>query len=206
MSGLTVILIVLAAVALAMVAVLAGQAETSFTAGGKMLAFFALFLPPGLLLVGGAGRHYQRAQTTEFCRSCHIMRPYGDSLYIDDSRLLPAAHYQNNRIPANRACYACHTEYAMFGDVVDKLRGVRHVRHYFWGTAANPIQLYKPYSNRACLECHQGARSYEENSDHVRFKKELLAGSKSCLMCHTLAHEVDGLARFGRWHRPEVSP
>lgn len=64
---------------------------------------------------GGAGHHIQQAQTTESGLSCHIMRPYGDSLYIDNARLLSAVRYQNKRIPTSRACYACHTDYAMSG-------------------------------------------------------------------------------------------
>ncbi len=205
MSGLTVSLIVLAAVTLAVILVLLRRTETAATVGGKVLAFVALFVLPGLLLLGGASRHYQQAQTTEFCLSCHTIQPYGESLHIDDARFLPASHYQNKRIPADRACYSCHTDYTMFGDLDDKMRGVRHVWHNFWGTASDPVQLYVPYSNRACFQCHQGARSYEEHIDHEPFKKELLAGAKSCLMCHNLVHEVDKLDRFGRWD-PEVAP
>ena len=89
--------------------------------------------------------------------------------------------------------------------VGDKLRGVRHVWHYIWWTATVPTQLYERCSSRACLECHQGARSYEGRSDHARFKHELRLGSRSCLLCHTSVHEVDELDRFGRWKGSEVS-
>ncbi len=102
MSGLTVILMVLAAVTLVLIAVLAHRPEVAATVGGKVLAFVALFVLPGLLLLGGASRHYQQAQTTPFCLSCHSIKPYGNSLYIDDARFLPASHYQNQRIPADR--------------------------------------------------------------------------------------------------------
>ena len=62
--------------------------------GGQVLAFLALFMLPGLLLPGGAGRHEQ-AKTTRFCVSCHEIKPYWESLHIDAPRFLPAAHYQN---------------------------------------------------------------------------------------------------------------
>ncbi len=205
MSDATVSLMVLAAATLAIIAVLIRRPETAATVGGKALAFLALFVLPGLLLLGGARQHYRQAQTTEFCLSCHAIQPYAESLYIDDARFLPASHYQNKRIPADRSCYVCHTDYTMFGDLDDKLRGVKHVWHNFWGTVADPVQLYDPYPNRACFQCHQGARSYEEHGAHSDFKKELLAGSKSCLMCHNMVHEVDKLDRFGRWN-PEVEP
>ncbi len=56
----------------------------------KVLAFLALFMLPGLLLPGGAGRHEQ-AKTTRFCVSCHEIKPYWESLHIDAPRFLPAA-------------------------------------------------------------------------------------------------------------------
>ncbi len=205
MSDSTVSLMVLAAATLAIIAVLVRRPESAATLGGKVLAFLAFFVLPGLLLLGGAGRHYRQAQTTEFCLSCHVIQPYAESLSIDDARFLPASHYQNKRIPADRACYACHTDYTMFGDVDDKLRGVKHVWRNFWGSAADPVQLYDPYPNRTCFECHRGARSYEEHDAHSDFKEELLTGGKSCLICHNLVHEADRLDRFGRWNPEEHS-
>jgi hypothetical protein len=34
---------------------------------------------------------------------------------------------QNNRIPKEHACYTCHTDYTMFGDVNAKMRGLQHI-------------------------------------------------------------------------------
>ena len=157
------------------------------------------------MLLGGGVRHYEQAQTTTFCLSCHGMEPYRESLHIDDPRFLPAAHYQNRRVPVDRACYTCHTNYTMFGAVDDKLRGVRHVWHAMWGTVSDPIELYEPFANQACLACHQGGRSYEEQGAHARFLADLREGTRSCVMCHNLAHEVAHLDRFPRWDpgRPE---
>ncbi len=205
MTGYTISLSILAVATLAVIAVLVRRPESAVTVGGKILAFLALFALPGLLLLGGAGRHYEQAKTTGFCLSCHIIQPYGESLRIDDARFLPAAHYQNKRIPVDRACYTCHTNYTMFGDLDDKIRGVRHVWHNLWGPASDPVELYEPYENLACLKCHQGARSYEEQAAHTPFRADLLSGAKSCLMCHNLVHEIDKLDRFGRWI-PEALP
>lgn len=199
MTGFSIMLCALGVLTLAVIALVVRRPESVGTAGGKILAFVALVVLPGLLLLGGAEQHYQQAKTTQFCLSCHTLGPYGESLRADHPSLLPASHYQNRRIPTDRACYACHTNYAMFGDFDDKVRGVRHVWHHVWGTASNPVELYAPYENRSCFECHQGARSYEEHPDHARFHAELLEGSKSCLMCHNLVHEVDTLDRYPRW-------
>ena len=200
MTGYTLSLSVLTIVTLAVIAVLVRRPELVATVGGKVLAFLALFALPGLLLLGGAHRHYEQAKRTKFCLSCHVIRPYGESLRIDDARFLPAAHYQNKRIPVDQACYTCHTNYTMFGDLDDKIRGVRHVWHNVWGSASDPVELYEPYENRACLKCHQGARSYEEQAAHTPFRTDLLDGAKSCLMCHNLIHEVAKLDRFQRWN------
>ena len=113
--------------------------------GRRIAAFAALFALPGLVLLGGTVRHYEQAKTTTFCLSCHLMEPWRQSQRIDDPRFLPAAHYQNRRVPVDRACYTCHTNYTMFGGVDDKLRGVRHVWHALWGTASDPIRLYEPF-------------------------------------------------------------
>ena len=142
MTGATLSLSVLAIAALALIGVVVRRPETAVTVGGKVLAFAALFLLPGLVLLGGAKRHYEQAQTTTFCLSCRLMEPWRESLHIDDPRFLPAAHYQNRRIPVDRACYTCHTNYTMFGGVDDKLRGVRHVWHTVWGTVSDPGELY----------------------------------------------------------------
>ena len=205
MTGYAISLGFLAVVTIALIGLLVRRPESTGTLGGRILAFLALFVLPGLLLLGGAGRHYEQAKSTRFCLSCHIIQPYGESLYIDHASFLPASHFQNKRIPADRACYTCHTDYTMFGDLDDKVRGVKHVWHHFWGSASDPVELYEPYENRACLQCHSGARSYEEQPVHAPFRAQLLSGQKSCLMCHNLVHEIPKLDRFPRWD-PEATP
>ena len=82
---------------------------------------------PVLCGVWGLSEHFERSKQTTFCLSCHIMGPYGRSLYVDDMNHIPAAHFQNHRIPADEACYTCHTDYAMYGTIGVKLHGLRHV-------------------------------------------------------------------------------
>lgn len=205
MSGAALGLGALALVAIALIAAVARRPELASSAPGRLVGAFAFLALPGLLLVAGAGRHYEQAKTTRFCVSCHLIGPYEESLRIDHPAFLPAAHYQNRRLPAERACYACHTNYTMFGDFDDKVRGVHHVWHAVFGGASDPVRLYRPFSNRACLECHQGARSYIEHPEHARFLVDLREEARSCLMCHNLVHEVARLDRFGRWP-PEAPP
>jgi cytochrome c-type protein NapC len=167
---------------------------------GKIVAFLALFIVPVVAAGVGASEHMERSEQTQFCLSCHIMEPYGRSLYVDDPAYIPAAHFQNHRIPAETACYTCHTDYAMFGTVHAKLEGLHHVYVYWFGTPMKPIRLYQPYNNRECLHCHAGARSFEENPMHSAMMGELKSNGLSCATsgCHDTFHGVDKLdhARF----------
>src|SRR5581483_5665623 len=72
---------------------------------GKALAFLAFFVFPAIGGWAGFDRHMEQAKTTGFCLSCHIMEPYGRSLYVDDSTWIPAAHFHNNRVPRDNACF-----------------------------------------------------------------------------------------------------
>jgi cytochrome c-type protein NapC len=158
--------------------------------GGKILAFIALFILPITALALGSAVHLEDAKSTAFCLSCHTMEPYGKSLRIDDPTYIPAAHFQNNRIPRNAACYTCHTNYTMFGGVKAKLGGLKHLYIYFLGTVPAKLALYEPYNNRECLHCHAGARSFEESSPHKDMREQLESNDISCVTCHNQIHDV----------------
>jgi len=171
---------------------------------GKAFAFLWIFLAPILALLGGASAHLERSKSTEFCLSCHVMEPYGKSLLVDDGEYLAAQHYQNNRVPRDHACYACHTDYVMFGGVRAKLRGLRHVFVNYFATVPDTIRLYSPFNSRECLHCHRGSRSFEESSGHRDEETPLdaiRAGRVSCLEagCHDVAHNVHELSDVTYW-------
>src|SRR5579862_8717840 len=151
---------------------------------GKMLTFVALFALPIMAAWAGFSEQMDRAESTKFCLSCHIMDDFGMSLHIDDPSYIPAAHYQNNRVPRDEACFTCHTNYTMFGDYKAKLRGLRHVYVNYIVTIPKQIKLYDPYNNRECLHCHAGARNFEANDVHQSVRAELGKNSTSCLECH----------------------
>jgi cytochrome c-type protein NapC len=204
MTQVTVIALAAAGVLALLVGLWAGVTRTR---EGKVLAFVALFLLPAAAAVLGFAEHMDRAQTTQFCLSCHVMTDHGKSLTIDDPSFLPSAHYQNNRVPRDRACYTCHTDYTMFGGVNAKIRGLRHLWVQYAGTLPSPeaIKLYEPYNNRECLHCHLGARKFEEASPHRR-SAELLpdvkSGKKSCISggCHEFVHDVESLKEMKFWN------
>jgi cytochrome c-type protein NapC len=184
------LLTLLALVTLILVARLIWRPEVSHEAWGRVLGFLALFILPAVLGLLAARTHLERSTSTEFCLSCHVMEPFGASLGADTG--LAAAHYQNNRVAREQACYSCHTDYTMYGDLAAKWRGVRHVYVYYIGTTPEPeeIELYSPYENRECLHCHGGARSFEEVAIHGfgNMREALETNETSCLGCHGPAH------------------
>jgi len=170
---------------------------------GKILAFVTLFVLP--VIAGGLGlsEHFEKSKQTAFCLSCHVMQPYGKSLYVDDKRYLAAAHFQNHRIPVDEACYTCHTDYVLYGGVRAKIRGMRHVYIQYLGHVPVPekIHLYNAYNNRECLHCHLGARSFEDEPTHAAMREDLVSNQMSCLTsgCHDTVHNVQDLANQKFW-------
>jgi len=198
--------ILFAAVTILLAILIGWRPDLTRAADGKILAFIALFILPCVSMWSGGNYQLERATSTQFCVSCHVMEDYGRSLYIDDRSYVPAAHFQNNRIPRDQACYTCHTDYTMFGGVKSKWRGLHHVYVQYIGKIPKPedIKLYEPFNNRECLHCHAGARSFEDAASHHK-KLELLetvkANKVSCMSsgCHDIIHEVGDLKDAKFW-------
>ena len=184
----------------ALIGVLVARPGITGTRGGKILAFLVLFFLPILCGAMGVSSEMDRSKTTAFCLSCHTMEAFGKSLYVDDPGHIPAAHFQNHRVPPEEACYTCHT------DLKVKLHGLRHVYIYYLTTPPAPedIKLYEPFNNRECLHCHLGARSFEEGSVHTADPATLQAVKSnkiSCLSsgCHEVAHDIGHLKSAKFW-------
>jgi cytochrome c-type protein NapC len=170
--------------------------------GGKMLAFIAFFALPIIATALGSSIHLENSTSTQFCLSCHVMEGHGKSLYIDDPTYIPAAHFQNNRIPKEHACFTCHTDYTMFGDVSAKMRGLQHLYVYYFKPTPAKLALYEPFKNRECLHCHRQGRSFEETSPHKEMKEQLIADEMSCLTCHSKIHDVANINKQKMWKGP----
>ena len=192
---------ILIGVTIVLVATIVFRPSLTATRGGKQLAFVVLFLMPVAVASLGAEQHMERSKQTDFCLSCHIMEPYGRSLHIDDPMYVPAAHFQNARVPRDEACYTCHTDYVMYGGIRAKIRGLRHVYMQYLGHASPPLHLYNPYDNRECLHCHAGARSFEEGAVHGPLMESIRSNELSCLTsgCHDNVHAVAHLSELKFW-------
>ena len=200
----TTLLLAVILFSVALVGLLVALPGITASRGGKILAFLVLFVLPLLCMAIGVSSEVERSKSTSFCLSCHIMEPYGRSLRVDDPSYLAAAHFQNHRVPADQACYTCHTNYAMFGGVRAKLHGLKHVYVQYLGKLPQQIHLYEPYNNRECLHCHLGARSFEEGAMH-NADPDLLpavkANKMSCLSsgCHDVVHNVGQIGHVKVW-------
>jgi cytochrome c-type protein NapC len=204
MPGATTLVIIVILISIALLGMLVIRPSVTVTRGGKMLAFIAMLVFPVLAGGMGAQEHLARSKTTNFCLSCHVMEDYGKSLKIDDKSFVPAAHYQNNLVPRDHACFTCHTDYTMYGDIKAKLRGLKHVYVQYFSKPAQPIKLYSPYNNRECLHCHLGARSFEENENHIKepqMLQQIKSNQLSCATtdCHNIVHRVNQLNEQKFW-------
>jgi len=201
MFGLAGILIALIVLAIALAVFFFVRPSVTAGATGKILAFVALFILPVLCVSAGMSEHMQRSEQTRFCISCHAMAPYGRSLYVDDPNYIPAQHFQNHRVPADEACYACHADYTIYGPLKDKLRGVTRIYMQYVSSPPKNITIPGGYNNNQCLHCHNGARSFEENPVHQAIMDSIESNQMSCITsgCHDTIHNVTSLDHVKFW-------
>jgi cytochrome c nitrite reductase small subunit len=168
-------------------------------ATGKILAFIGLFVLPTLCIASGMSFHMQRSQQTAYCISCHSMESHGKSLYVQNASYIPAQHFQNHLVSPDKACYACHTNYTMYGPLTDKLKGLRYLYMEYVSTPPKTIHLDGTYSNLQCLHCHAGMRSFEENPTHTAIMGSLKTNRTSCISCHNTIHNASEVDHLKLW-------
>ena len=185
----------------ALAAVFLIRPSLTSAAGWKIVAFIGLCVLPALCIVGGMNTHVQRSEQTQFCISCHVMIPYGQSLYADDPSHIPAQHFQNHRVPPDMACYSCHADYSIYGPLKDKMQGLKRIYMQYVSTPPSPITIPGGFKNAQCLHCHLGARNFEENPVHAAMIDSLKSNQTSCLTsgCHDTAHDVANLNHQKFW-------
>jgi cytochrome c-type protein NapC len=133
--------------------------------------------------------------------SCHSMTTHGQSLYVDDPTYLAAQHFQNHRVSPDMACYACHTDYTIYGPFKDKLQGVKRIYIQYLSTPPATIHINGGYSNLQCLHCHAGARNFEENPVHRPMMDSLTTNQVSCISsgCHDTVHNASEVGHLKMW-------
>jgi cytochrome c-type protein NapC len=195
------ILIAQIVLTLALASIFLIRPSVTKAAGGKIVAFVGLCVLPALCIVGGMNVHVQRSEETRFCTSCHAMEAYGRSLYVDDPAYIPAQHFQNHRVPVERACYTCHADYTIYGPLKDKLRGVERIYLQYVSTPPAQITIPGGYNNNQCLRCHGGARDFEQNPVHQALRDSLTSNQMSCITsgCHDTVHNIAQQSHVKFW-------
>ena len=200
-------IILFGGIVLALVPVFAPQ--LGMTKSGRLLGLVILFVLPVIAAYIGTRQHIENTRRTEFCTSCHVMDLHGRSLKVDDDTLLAAVHYQKGAVPRDEACFACHTTYTMYGDFEAKLRGLRHVYHFYTKKDLDEtkIKAYDKYHNRECLHCHEGTRKFEKGKKHrveAGSMAKIRKNEKSCIAegCHEFVHDVANIKDQALWVPP----
>ena len=193
------ILIVLIALTIVLAGVFLVRSSVTGGITGKILAFVGLCVLPVLCISAGWSVHEQRSEQTSSCIACHSMETHGKSLYIADASYIPAQHFQNHLVPPDKACYTCHTDYATYGSLKDKLRGLKYIYMQYVSTPPKIIRVSGGYSNLQCLHCHADARGFSDNPTHAAIMGSLTTNQTSCLTCHDMIHNASEVGHLKMW-------
>jgi len=199
MFGSTGILIALIVVTIVLAAVFLVRSSITVGATGKILAFVGLCVLPALCIGTGMSFQNQRSKQTRFCISCHELQ--GKSLYLLNPNYIPAHHFQDHLVPVDKACYTCHTDYAIYGPFRDKLRGLWNISIQYLSTPPKTIHMPGGYNNIECLQCHAGTRDFEEHLARMPPLASLESNQVSCISsgCHDLMHNVSQVDHMKMW-------
>jgi cytochrome c-type protein NapC len=164
----------------------------------KLMLLLGLGVFPTITALASTVTGMEATTHREFCGSCHVMGPYFDNASDPAAQSLSARHSRNPYF-GEHSCYVCHADYGMFGYVLTKAGGMRHVYEYWLGgyhkmsleEAKTAIHLRKPYDNHNCRQCHTTTvHDWRRVPDHRSLEPELANNQVSCASagCHGYAH------------------
>ena len=160
-----------------------------------------LLLGLGLFPVGVAAAGniagFQATKQRNFCGACHVMAPHASDSNDTKSSSLASRHARN-KLFGEENCYMCHADYGMFGTVMTKIGGMRHVWLYATEYKNVPIEeakktihIRRPYPNDNCMQCHSTKLDiWLRLPDHKSSLEDVRSGRLSCASggCHGFAH------------------
>jgi cytochrome c-type protein NapC len=163
----------------------------------KLWLFFGLGVLPIGAAVTGNYQGFEATKERTFCGGCHVMALHAADSEDPTSQSLAARHARN-ALFGHENCYVCHADYGMFGTVLTKAGGLRHVwlyatqyRSASLEEAKATIRLRAPYPNANCMQCHSTQTAlFLKRPDHVASLEDVRSGRVSCASagCHGLAH------------------
>jgi cytochrome c-type protein NapC len=169
----------------------------TMTHATKLILLFGIGILPMTTAATGGIAGFEATKARRFCGSCHVMTPYKEDSENPKSTSLAARHARN-ALFGEENCYACHADYGMFGTIVTKAGGMRHVYEYLLNyrnmsleEARKSIHIRKPFQNATCMHCHstQGP-IWNAVKEHASLLDRLRSGTLSCASvgCHGPSH------------------
>jgi cytochrome c-type protein NapC len=161
----------------------------------KLVLLAAIGVLPLATATTGNVAGFEATKTRRFCGSCHVMTPYRNDSEDPHSTTLAARHARN-ALFGDDNCYACHADYGMYGTIVTKAGGLRHVYEYTLHYRNMPldearakIHIRHPFPTQAPL--------WNAVPEHASLLDRLRDGSVSCASagCHGPAHPFSKGAR-----------
>lgn len=147
---------------------------------------------------------FAATQSRTFCGSCHVMEPHANDSEDAKSTSLAAIHGRNHAFGADN-CYGCHKDYGMYGYVMTKMGGMRHVYLYLTEYKNMPLEESKHdiriralLPNQNCMGCHTTtAPRWLAIGDHASSLERVRTGEVSCASpgCHGYAHPSTKLGK-----------
>jgi cytochrome c-type protein NapC len=148
-------------------------------------------LPITAAMIGNVS-NFEKTKDREFCAGCHTMTMYEEDASNPNSGTLASIHSKNPYF-GGQSCYVCHADYGMFGTIVTKMGGMKHVWYYYtenWEAPGHePPKISKPYSHEPCKQCHPPNRP-RQPLEHEVHKKAVQSGEVGCTAagCHGRPH------------------
>jgi nitrate/TMAO reductase-like tetraheme cytochrome c subunit len=153
--------------------------------------------PIGAAFAGNV-QGFEATKERVFCGSCHVMALHQADSDDRTSGSLAARHARNAMFGSEN-CYACHADYGMFGTIVTKAGGMRHVWLFLTAYRTTPLEeakktihLREPAAmNGNCIHCHSTEDTlWLKVPDHAASLDDTRAGRLGCASqgCHGLAH------------------
>ncbi len=163
----------------------------------KIVLLFGIGVLPIATATTGNVAGFEATKARSFCGSCHVMTPYSADSNDPLSTTLAARHGRNADFGDDN-CYACHANYGMYGTILTKLGGLRHVYEYSLhyrnmslAEARATIHIREPFQNATCMHCHSTEGPiWKLGKDHASLLARLRSGEVSCASagCHGPAH------------------
>jgi len=155
--------------------------------------------PIGTATVGNL-HGFEATKKVEFCNGCHVMEPWIADARDPEGTSLASLHSRNVHV-GEQACYSCHADYSMYGTLLTKQQGTKHMWMYWaegyhgmeMGEAISKIEIAKPFPNSTCMQCHSTKLpGWSDEPEHGAVAEDVRAGATSCAAagCHGPAHGV----------------